>query len=190
MENHLICIMEYIEREDWHYAKKYIQDLLNGKEYFRMNGTTQSGNIVIDALLNYKNHIMQQLGIEMKTHIEVPYKFQFNDADICVILGNCLDNSIEAVNKIEDTDKKTVKVEIIYRKNSLLLNISNPYSGILRKDKEGNFLTTKADAENHGVGLNSVRKAAKKYNGLVDITLSNNIFIVQILLYSVGKSYK
>lgn len=190
MENHLVCIREYMEREDWQLAKKYIEDLLNCKDNFKMNSHIESGNIVIDALLNYKNHVMKKQGIEMKTHIEVPYNFYFNDADICMILGNCLDNSIEAVNKITDTKNKIVKVEIIYRKNSLLILISNPYTGILKKDMDGNFVTTKPDAENHGIGLNSVRKAVKKYDGLVNISTENNVFTVQILLYPVGKSYE
>lgn len=190
MQNHLVCIWEYMEKEDWQYAKKYIEDLLNCKDNFKMNSHIESGNIVIDALLNYKNHVMKKMGIEMKTHIEVPYNFRFNAADICVILGNCLDNSIEAVSKIEDTKNKIVKVEIIYRKNSLLLQISNPYTGNLKKDMDGNFVTTKPDAENHGIGLNSVRKATKKYDGLVNISTENNVFTVQILLYSAGENYK
>lgn len=126
----------------------------------------------------------------MKTHIEVPYNFHFNDADICMILGNCLDNSFDAVSKIDDAKHKIVKVEIIYRKNSLLLLISNPYVGNLKQDIDGNFVTTKPDAENHGIGLNSVRKAAKKYDGLVNISTENNVFTVQILLYPVRKNYK
>lgn len=190
MQNHLVCIWEYMEKEDWQYAKKYIEDLLNCKDNFKMNSHIESGNIVIDALLNYKNHVMKKMGIEMKTHIEVPYNFCFNAADICMILGNCLDNSIEAVSKIEDKKNKIVKVEIIYRKNSLLLQISNPYIGTLKKDMDGNFVTTKPDAENHGIGLNSVRKATKKYDGLVNISTKNNVFTVQILLYSARENYK
>ena len=187
-ENRLICLREYLERQDLDYAKKYVEDLLNCKEYFRVHSYIQSGNIVIDALLNYKNLIMQQMGINLETHIEVPYNFKFNDADICVILGNCLDNSIEAVSKLQND--KVVKVEIIYRKNNLLINILNPYSGNVKKDKLGNFLTTKSDPENHGIGLNSVRKAVKKYNGLVNISTENKIFKVQILLYPVENNFE
>lgn len=184
MENHLICIREYMEREDWVYAKKYIEDLLNGENYFKINSCIDSGNIVIDALLNYKNSIMQKLNIKMFTHIEIPYNFKFNDADICVILGNCIDNSIEAVNYLENENERIINVEIIYRKHSLLLKISNPYQGNVKMDNQGNFITTKSDAENHGIGLNSVKKAAKKYDGLVNIVSENKVFIVQILLYS------
>lgn len=184
IENHLICIRECIERKDCNYAKKYIDDLVKGEIYFKTGSCIDSGNIVVDALLNYKNSIMQQLNIKMITRIEIPYNFKFNDADICVILGNCIDNSIEAVNKIENKDERTINVEIIYRKNSLLLKISNPYLGNTKKDNQGNFVTTKFDAENHGIGLNSVKKAVQKYNGLVNIVSKNKVFIVQILLYS------
>lgn len=136
IENHLICIREYIEREDCNYAKKYIDDLVSSEIYFKTSSCINSGNIVVDALLNYKNSIMQQLNIKMFTHIEIPYNFKFNDADICVILGNCIDNSIEAVNKIENKDERVIHVEIIYRKNCLLLKISNPYLGNIKKDNQ------------------------------------------------------
>ncbi|MFU0824763.1 sensor histidine kinase [Clostridium sp.] len=189
IENHLICIRECVEREDLESAKRYIDDLLKGEDYFKTDTSIDSGNIVIDALLNYKNSIMKQSGIKMFTHIEIPYDLKFNDADICVILGNCLDNSIEAVCKIDDESMRVINVEIIYRKGILLIKISNPYTGALRKDKQGNYVTTKTDAENHGIGLNSVKKAVKKYDGLVSILTDNNIFTVQILMYSSGKNY-
>lgn len=184
IENHLICIREYVEREDCNYAKKYIDDLVSSEIYFKTSSCIDSGNIVVDALLNYKNSIMQQLDIKMVTRIEIPYNFKFNDADICVILGNCIDNSIEAVSKMDNTEERMIYVEMIYRKNCLLLKISNPYLGNAKKDNQGNFVTTKSDAENHGIGLNSVKKAAQKYNGLVNIVSQNKVFIVQILLYS------
>ncbi len=184
IENHLICIREYVEREDCNFAKKYIDDLVSSEIYFKTSSCIDSGNIVVDALLNYKNSIMQQLDIKMVTRIEIPYNFKFNDADICVILGNCIDNSIEAVSKMDNTEERMIYVEMIYRKNCLLLKISNPYLGNAKKDNQGNFVTTKLDAENHGIGLNSVKKAAQKYNGLVNIVSQNKVFIVQILLYS------
>lgn len=190
IENHLICIREYIERNDMLSAKKYIEDLLSENNYFKSNTYINSGNIVVDTLLNYKNSIMQDLGINMVTHIEIPYDFDFNDADICVILGNCIDNSIEAVKNLKNSNQSIVFLELIYRKNSLMLKISNPFCGNLMKDQYGNFITTKKEPENHGIGLISVTKAVKKYGGLVNINADNNIFCVQILMYPLGENYK
>lgn len=190
IENHLICIREYIDRNDMSFAKKYIEDLLNDDNYFKSNSCIDSGNIVVDTLLNYKNNIMLELGIKMITHIEIPYEFDFNDADICVILGNCLDNSIEAVKNINDSNQKVIFLEFIYRKNSLVLKVTNRFYGSVTKDRHGNFITTKKDPENHGIGLISIRKAVKKYNGLVNVSTNNNIFCVQILMYPSGENYK
>jgi len=132
---------------------------------------------------------MLELGIKMVTHIEIPYEFDFNDADICVILGNCLDNSIEAVKNIKNSRQKIIFLEFIYRKNSLALKITNPFCGNRTKDRYGDFITTKKHPENHGIGLISVKKAVKKYNGLVNISTDNNIFCVQILMYTLGENY-
>ena len=189
IENHLVCIREYMEREDFDYAIRYIDDLLKGENYFKAKSCIDSGNIVVDALMNYKKTIMEQLQIRMLSHIEIPYELDFSDADICVILGNCLDNSIEAASKIESKDKRTINVEIIYRKDSLLIMISNPFIGDVKRDNQGNFITTKVDAENHGIGLSSVKKAVQKYDGVVNITSDNNIFKIQLLLYPMGKNY-
>ena len=67
-----------------------------------------------------------------------------------MILGNCLDNSIEAVCKLDDVSKREVNVDLVYRKKGLLIRISNPFSGDIKKDTNGNLVTTKADKENHG----------------------------------------
>lgn len=184
MENHLICVKEYINRKELGLAQSYIDKLLTGDNYFRESLCIESGHIVIDALLNYKIHIMQKYGIKMISHLEIPSVIPFNDADICVILGNCLDNSIEAVNQMDGSNNKLINVEIIFRKDCLLIRITNPFSGNIKKDKQGNYISTKIDNLNHGIGLNSVNKATKKYKGIVTINTKNNIFSIQILLYS------
>lgn len=190
IKNHLICIREYIERNNMQLAKKYIEDLLNEDTYFNSNSYIDSGNIVVDALLNYKNNIIHNLGINMATHIEIPCDFNFNDADICVILSNCLDNSIEAVKCIKNKEKRLISLEFIYRKNSLMLKVTNPFCGNVIKDQHANYITTKNEPGNHGIGIISIKKAVEKYNGLVNITTDNNIFCIQILMYPLDENYK
>lgn len=190
IKNHLICIREYIERDNMQLAKKYIEDLLDEDIYLKSNSYIDSGNIVVDALLNYKNNIMHHLGINMTTHIEIPYNFNFNDADICVILSNCLDNSIEAVKRVKNKDQRLISLEFIYRKNSLMLKVTNPFCGNVIKDRHANYITTKKESGNHGIGIISIKKAVKKYNGLVNITTDNNIFCIQILMYPLKENYK
>lgn len=184
INNHLICIKEYVERENWDYANKYIDELIRDEKSFGNVKVIHSGNIVVDALLNYKISIMEKLGIEMNSHIEIPEELSFSDADISVIIGNCIDNAIESVSKLKDEKAKNVRIEIVCRKNNLIFQISNPYSETIRQDKQGNFITTKKDAKKHGIGLNSVKCIADKYNGLVTINSENNTFCVKVLLYA------
>ena len=160
IENHLMCIREYAVRKEFEGAIDYIDDILNGENYLKNN-----------------------LDIKLNLRIEIPQKHRFNDADICVILGNCLDNSIEAVCKLDDVSKREVNVDLVYRKKGLLIRISNPFSGDIKKDTNGNLVTTKADKENHGMGLCSVKNAVSKYNGAMNISTDNSMFKVQILLY-------
>ena len=79
--------------------------------------------------------------------------------------------------------KREVNVDLVYRKKGLLIRISNPFSGDIKKDTNGNLVTTKADKENHGMGLCSVKNAVCKYNGAMNISTDNSMFKVQILLY-------
>lgn len=183
IENHLMCIREYVVRKEFEGAIDYIDDILNGENYLKNNSEINTGNIVVDTLLNYKKSVMEKSDIKLNLRIEIPQKLRFNDADICVILGNCLDNSIEAVCKFDDVSKREVNVDLVYRKKGLLIRISNPFSGDIKKDTNGNMVTTKADKENHGMGLCSVKNAVSKYNGAMNISTDNSMFKVQILLY-------
>ena len=183
IENHLMCIREYAVRKEFEGAIDYIDDILNGENYLKNNSEINTGNIVVDTLLNYKKSVMEKSDIKLNLRIEIPQKLRFNDADICVILGNCLDNSIEAVCKLDDVSKREVNVDLVYRKKGLLIRISNPFSGDIKKDTNGNLVTTKADKENHGMGLCSVKNAVSKYNGAMNISTDNSMFKVQILLY-------
>lgn len=183
IENHLMCIREYAVRKEFEGAIDYIDDILNGENYLKNNSEINTGNIVVDTLLNYKKSVMEKSDIKLNLRIEIPQKLRFNDADICVILGNCLDNSIEAVCKLDDVSKREVNVDLVYRKKGLLIRISNPFSGDIKKDTNGNPVTTKADKENHGMGLCSVKNAVSKYNGAMNISTDNSMFKVQILLY-------
>ena len=98
-----------------------------------------------------------------------------------------MDNSIEAVSKIDDINKREINIELVYRKKSLLIMISNSFSGAVKKDSKGNLLTTKQDSENHGIGISSIKNAALKYNGIVNISTNDNMFKIQILLYDERK---
>lgn len=103
-------------------------------------------------------------------------------ADICLILGNLLENAVEAAQKVDG--KKYIEIKMKYDKNNILLSVTNSYSGKLLKTKDHRLKSTKTDAENHGVGLASVYRAVAKYCGtvIIDDSVSGQ-FKIRVLLY-------
>lgn len=161
------------ETED---IQKYIDDM--GEFIENPNEIVSSGNMEIDSMLNY---MLQQAKKEL--HI-VNIKMQIPAAvshffDLNVILGNLLENAIEAARQ---TEEKQLNVDIKLKQGIMRIKIENSFHGELRKGQKG-LLTTKEKAEQHGIGLSNVRKIVEKYNGVMEICPHDNLFCVKLILY-------
>lgn len=117
----------------------------------------------------------------MDLDVDIPEKLNIQPFDLNIILGNLLDNAIEAVSKLERN--KVIKASIKLDRNILYINISNPFDGNIIY-KKSNLKTTHKDKENHGFGLKSVKKAISKYNGIMNVYHTDSIFNVDVLLYN------
>lgn len=120
------------------------------------------------------------MGIDFSVNLNIPMEMPFRGADICLILGNLLENAVEAAQKAEG--KKYIRFHMKYDKNNLLLFVENNYKGVLIKTKDKRLKSTKTDAGNHGVGLSSVYRIAAKYHGVVTIDDDvANRFLIRVL---------
>jgi sensor histidine kinase regulating citrate/malate metabolism len=177
MKNHLILLSELAQAENSIKCKKYLQELI-GK--FENDGVySATGNIAFDSILNFKLNTAKEAGAEISSEIAVPKYLKMNISDISIIVGNLLDNAIAAVSS---TDKKIISVKIKYDKGCLLAFIRNTYNGNV-KYENGIIATTNEDKENHGFGLKNIRNAVNKYNGSLEISHTDDVFEVSILLY-------
>ena len=93
--------------------------------------------------------------------------------DLCVVLGNMLDNAIEASEKVTD---RWINVSIGLRKNGLVIVVENSFDGIIKKNIHGNIISIKENKEHHGYGLKSIRKTVEKYDGELVVEIRGNIF--------------
>ena len=183
MKNNLVSILAYAENRQ---HEKIIQGgFIN--EIMEESGMTiaaisNSGNIVIDSLIGYWYVTAKKKEIDFQTDICIPMMLPFKGADICLILGNLLENAVEAAQKVDG--KKYIEIKMKYDKNNILLSVTNSYSGKLLKTKDHRLKSTKTDAENHGVGLASVYRAVAKYCGtvIIDDSVSGQ-FKIRVLLY-------
>lgn len=104
-----------------------------------------------------------------------------NTIDLYAILGNALDNAIEAVEKFEEREKRQIDVLIYRKQNFLVINIMNPIPERLVYEEELP-VTTKGDRKFHGFGLRSIQYLVRKYDGVVNISEEDGCFSLKILM--------
>ena len=138
----------------------------------------ESGDVEIDSLLNYMLAQARKEQISVRTEVRLSDVSQ-HSFDINIILGNLLENAIEAARQAEE---KKLSVNIKEEKGILKIHVENSYSGTLRQ-KGTKLLTTKKDSNLHGLGLGNVENIVQKYHGTMKIEKKDRLFSVQILLY-------
>lgn len=179
IKNHLTSLQSLIEMNDNERTLKYLKNIYDYGNY--SDEFAKSGNSEIDSILNYKINEAAKHGINVNLNLNIPEKLSIQPFDLSVILGNLMDNAIEATLKLNNN--KEINVTIEYERNVLYISISNPYDGKLFY-KKNRLKTTHIDTENHGIGLNSVRKSIDKYNGALDIHHTDKMFFADVLIYN------
>jgi sensor histidine kinase regulating citrate/malate metabolism len=178
MKNHLILLSEFAEADNCSKIKEYLSELIGKLEYDGIYSAT--GNIAFDSIINFKLNAAKETGAEIEADVTVPKSLKMNISDVSIIFGNLLDNAVTAVSI---TDKKRITLKIKYDRGRLLALVENTYNGHVQYEN-GVIATTNEDKENHGFGLKNVSKAVDKYNGVVSMFHTDDIFKVNILLYA------
>lgn len=176
MRHHMRELQYLIEKKGKQDALSYINDM---KSFLQNpDEIVSSGNVEMDSLLNYMLQWAKRDLTTVTVNVSIPENI-LPAFDINMILGNLLENAIEAARQ---STEKTLEVLFYYKQGVMTIDIKNSFAGELRKDRNG-FLTTKAEKERHGVGLNSVKQAVEKYNGLLKTEMMENLFCVNVVLY-------
>jgi two-component system sensor histidine kinase AgrC len=140
----------------------------------------QTGNILIDAILNSKFSLIATKDIAVNAKVTVPSKLQISEIDLCVIIGNLLDNAMEACLKQPIPSERFIRVYIGILKEQLYIYISNSVGGEVIKNSK-TFISTKNSAT-HGFGLMRIDRIADKYNGYVNRQHEEGVFATEVML--------
>jgi len=178
MNQHYILEKAYLEKKDYKALEDYCNE--NLKFLGRQGRVSDTGNIYIDSVVNYKADVAAKEGIEFRANISVPIDARLNAEDISICLGNLLDNAIEAVRALPDD--KIIGLQIRTDNNNLVINIKNKYKHKIHKDG-AKYLTNKKNDKNHGMGLLIVRQTVEKYSGEMIIHDEDEEFDVMVLMY-------
>lgn len=96
------------------------------------------------------------------------------------MFGNAIDNAARAVSEVQDAPR-TIGLTVRKIKSFLTVQVRNRYSGEIKTGKNGLPVTTKSDAENHGLGLKSIRYIAEKYGGRMSVRTEGDMFYLNII---------
>jgi len=162
-------------------AEKQISSKVGNFDFFIV-----TGNMAIDTMLNYyQQRAKEILGIELRLELLIPTNLRLDANLTATILGNALENALEACAYLEQKQRYIyIKMEIT-KHEEILITIENPYTIAPVKDKTGNFITTKKDKKTHGIGLTSVQEILDEKDGHIYVEYSDNVFRFSLLFYNV-----
>ncbi|WP_432624419.1 GHKL domain-containing protein [Bifidobacterium sp.] len=145
------------------------------------DSSVRTGNETLDVLLANKSMQCEQRGIQFDRMIDGGILDFMNPADIYSLVGNALDNALEAVSALPRDAERYVSVRIRRNKGMAMIRVENPFSGTL-DFADGLPMTTKEDARYHGFGTRSIRMIAQKYHGYMSISARDGIFRLTVIL--------
>ena len=187
MKNTLAVIQRLSAGEGSGELQEYLSELNRGLEKLEVRFRT--GNTVVDILLNMKYHEAVRDMPDLRMDVDkllLPQGIQIHSYDIGVILGNAVDNAIEACRKLKAKEPGAdafIRISSLQKGNLLILKVENSFDGrLVLKAKEEFPVTDKAERKSHGIGLANIKSTAEKYQGAVDFKVNGRVFILSVMM--------
>lgn len=182
LKNQLLALRAYAKIEDTSSVITFINKLLDDPD-FGLTPFSASNNIIFDTIICGKITQANKHNISYTWNINVPPDLPFDDIDLCILLGNAIDNAFDACINNVSTDRY-IHIEAQYRHGCLYLSLENSFSHTLQPSTAKNiFQTTKSDSKSHGFGLPSLQSIVNKYDGSLSLTPDGSVFTLKIILY-------
>lgn len=173
---HQIRVLRSADKEE---LDRYLGEIEDSVKTYE--SIVKTGNDVFDTILTEKSLYCKEHQIQVSCVADTD-QLDFIDAiDLYAVLGNVMDNAIEAVERLEEPEKRQIDVLIYRQQNFLVMNIINPMVEQLTYE-EGLPVTTKNDRRFHGFGLLSVRHILKKYDGFLNVSEEDGCFSLKMLI--------
>lgn len=174
--NHIQVLSVYLENGELEKAKQFLNELQ--ENLISVDTVVKTGNTMVDAILNSKISLMTTKGIPVKATAKVPRELGVSDVDLCIIIGNLLDNAMEACEALP-VEERFVRIFINTKDSHLYMSFTNS-SGKKKETLGGRFLSSKG-AE-HGFGLIRVDQLIEKYNGYLSRASEDGGFTTEVIL--------
>ena len=175
--NHMQAIKALLSMGKKDELSDYLDNL--EKDLDSIDIAIRTGNVGLDAILSSKVSIARKNNIEVNCTAKVPQDLKISDVHFCAIVGNLMDNAIEACEKIPAACPRFIRIYIGLFKSQLYISVSNSTKEKKRR-RLGELVTSKLGE--HGFGLRRIDKLAEKYDGYVNRKNEPGIFATEVML--------
>lgn len=156
----------------------YLKEL--DRDLTEVDTVLKTGNVKMDAILNSKISLAKARNIRVEAKALVPPALPFSEVDLSLIIGNLMDNAMEACMKVEEKERRFIRIYLDVLKGQLYIYVMNSVGGALKKEG-GRYLTTKRSAF-HGFGLMRLDRVVEKYHGYLNRQDETDVFVTEIML--------
>lgn len=193
--NNTIYVIQQLSAEKNSELQAYLGEL--NRNLKKLEIRYKTGNTVVDTLLNMKYHEAKERLPDLKIDVDkllFPNNLKIHSYDIGIIIGNAVDNAIEACVKLKEKEENAeafIQLSLILKGDLLILTVENSFDGRLIKKLPNDFPETdKEDKKSHGIGLANIKITAEKYHGTMDYKVNGRIFILSVMMKNESKKTK
>ncbi len=174
--NHIQAMLALTDRPDE--IRRYLLRL--NDDLTTVDTVLKTGNVPLDAILNSKLSLIKNAGVQVSAKAAVPQNLPVSDIDLCVIIGNLLDNALEACQKQQGESIKSIRIFIGVLKNQLYIYCRNTTDG--RPKRLGARYVSSKPGGGHGIGLMRIDSIADRNKGSVNRQYDDGIFATEVLI--------
>lgn len=146
------------------------------------DSSVQTGNEALDTILTEKSLLCKGRGIALTTMADGAALARLAPADLYALIGNALDNAIDATSELDDPEQRSISVVIRQAMGCGSVHVENYFSGARSFSEEVLPKTTKRDTTSHGFGMRSMRQIAQRYGGTLTATTEGNVFALDVMI--------
>ena len=178
--NHIQTMKAHLAMGRLEELDQYLSEL--DQDLQTVDTVIKTGNVMIDAVLNSKISLARQRGIAVDAKAIVPKELDtsISEVDLSLIIGNLMDNAMEACMRVDDSGQRFIRVYIDILKGQLYIYVMNATAGELRR--VGRVYETLKNSRHHGFGLMRIDKVVDRYHGYLERENEEGVFATEVLL--------
>ncbi len=173
--NHIQNMKIQLAEKNYDKLDSYLSEL--AEDLNTVDTVIKTGNVMADAILNSKLQSAEKLNVALNVKANIPEKLPLSDVELCAVMGNLLDNAIEACVSLSENER-FMRIYIGQLKGQFYMSVQNSAGKV--KKLGGEYLSTKEGE--HGYGLFRIDRVAKKYSGYVNRQNEEGVFATEILI--------